>query len=351
MGIQKSIGARCDITRQKDRTSCSIILYTYYVQCGHTLNRAGESYLKYFVTILCALVFAAFLNLKETPVMDNRGTPSVLTNAVHHPLETQAQAFEQRFSNQIEQWLTMLAEEVPFTAWQQAKWEKYPLGPGTHGWIVMITSALSDRELGYMVVSATTEGDFALVEYGIGPYPLFSTSTLQSAIAYHGLEQDHMTTIDRYYYHPLQAIWHWQGNDMIALLNGIDGEAYYIDQHIVAQETYVTHAAIADLALISSSSQLIDRHRLPIFDPYDNMQWLIEPPLNIATFADLSSLLEQSNRIIHSAHLFGNSIRLQVAIIGYHLWDNAEPYIMIDQQSTRYIPFSLLLQHGQFFEG
>lgn len=66
--------------------------------------------------------------------------------------------------------LNKLAAEAPFTAWKDAGIEYYPLGPGTHSWLVNVMKG--EQRIGYMIISATDQGGYMLSEYGAGTYGL-----------------------------------------------------------------------------------------------------------------------------------------------------------------------------------
>lgn len=67
-----------------------------------------------------------------------------------------------------------LSADAPFTSWKEARTDYYPLGPGTHSWLVNIMDG--GQRIGYLIVSATEQGGYMLSEYGTGtsglPYSL-----------------------------------------------------------------------------------------------------------------------------------------------------------------------------------
>src|SRR5687768_5268424 len=81
------------------------------------------------------------------------------------------------FDVSVNQWIKEIAKRPEFAEWraETVSWERHPLGPGLHGWIVMISN--TDRSLGYLVVTVDPDGHYVLGEYGVGEYPLFSENT------------------------------------------------------------------------------------------------------------------------------------------------------------------------------
>src|SRR5690348_15386622 len=50
----------------------------------------------------------------------------------------------------IDLWIQHLGQENSFKNWTGAHWTSYPLGPGTHGWVVIIEQG--KQQVGYLIV-------------------------------------------------------------------------------------------------------------------------------------------------------------------------------------------------------
>ena len=82
----------------------------------------------------------------------------------------------EKFDQAVNRWIDELSKQEVYREWKQAKWRREPLGPGLHGWIVLLTSAAGDRNIGYLIVNVNPEGDFILTEYGNGEYMTFTSA-------------------------------------------------------------------------------------------------------------------------------------------------------------------------------
>ncbi len=79
-------------------------------------------------------------------------------------------SFSERFEEAVKGWVSELSQQQEYAAWHHAQWRREPLGPGMHGWIVILSD--QERAIGYMVVSMDDSGKLQLSEYGLGEYPL-----------------------------------------------------------------------------------------------------------------------------------------------------------------------------------
>lgn len=99
------------------------------------------------------------------------------------PHEAGAPAELRRFA---EETAAKLAMDEPFRAWQGATFGYHPLGPGSHGWLVLVKNG--EVQHGYMVISVSEQGAYTLSEYGAGIDNLpYSLNDLRRFLAQHGL--------------------------------------------------------------------------------------------------------------------------------------------------------------------
>lgn len=254
----------------------------------------------------------------------------------------------------IAEWKLKLSNEEGFEAWKQASWSSYPLGPGTHGWIVLLHS--DGQEVGYMVVQATENGSFQLAEYGTGEYPLFSIHTLYRTLVQQELISDDTVTFEqfaadpgivkeRWYYGALSAMW----------IIELDQETYCIDAktgEILPLKQAPDTQQLIDSSLVGSSlSGEAEQLLLPAFDPYERLPWVQGTPLSITQLSELKEQLKSQAELTYVAELYQDQtpVTLSLAVIGYEQWDREEPFLIIDHDGPRYIPLKLAIEQGQFY--
>ncbi|MDF2669922.1 MAG: hypothetical protein K0R67_2228 [Paenibacillus sp.] len=270
----------------------------------------------------------------------------------------------QDIDEQIQRWIDSLSVQKGFEAWKKAKWTRYPLGPGSHGWIVILQTS-EQEELGYLVVSATQDGQLALTEYGAGASPLFSMTTLYRTLMQQELIADSYTfeqfitsppmDIQRLYYSPLHAVWH------IAADAGRQSVDYFLDaktgEQLPLKDTsfsrWNTSEASGDsivMTNLSGPSDLLQEVERPGFDPFHNTYWLQGKPLAIADLNQLHTALQQQDNIVYAAKLYNKQVLAPFAVIGYTLWSGStQPFVRLEQEGSRYIPLQELLENGFFF--
>ncbi len=258
----------------------------------------------------------------------------------------QISATMQAMHNQIDAWLNELAQQTAFAEWPTAERTVTALGPGTHSWLV--TLAQGQETVGYLVVQATPNGAFRLGEYGLGSEPLYSASVLQRSLASLGLDDAKDTLqIEQRYASPLLAAWRIvKEGESPLYLDAKTGEQLPIQDTIWLK-------AVADSVLEASSivgaSEPTPFLLLPTFDVYERMPWLTGAPLSIS-FRELAIKLSQQDHIWYSSEPYGGAHRFVWAVIGYHGWSDGLPYMAIDHEGTRYIPFDILAANGHYYD-
>lgn len=116
--------------------------------------------------------------------------------------------------------LNKLAAEAPFTAWKDAGIEYYPLGPGTHSWLVNVMKG--EQRIGYMIISATDQGGYMLSEYGAGTYGIpYSLLELRQFLVQEGLIPSSYTGKIKLtaLYAPLLPVWKIVIDDKTIFIN------------------------------------------------------------------------------------------------------------------------------------
>jgi hypothetical protein len=263
------------------------------------------------------------------------------------------------FDSTVNQWISELSEQDEFTQWKSStlQWDRQPLGPGLHGWVVILTD--HGEELGYLVVTVDPEGNYHLAEYGQGEYPLFSENTLYRSLVQHELidsslsyEQfladSHMTR-ERIYLGPLQNIWLFRVGNESYQLDAKTGDLMSIDTHILDRimksetEAHSWAAPKADTQHVQKSLQL------PAFDPYYDLSWIVKSPNTIKDLQSLQASLNSGQLFTFVTDLYEDTVVYAFSVTGYHQWNAGDPFISIDQNGTRFIPAQLMMQTGRYY--
>ncbi|GAB2693461.1 hypothetical protein ACFQWB_10155 [Paenibacillus thermoaerophilus] len=294
---------------------------------------------------MAALVLAAALSA----VPGLRGATAAAGQAIAygqaspHGQEPEAEA---SMDEHIEQWIQALAETEPFAEWLGASWDKQPLGPGTHAWVVVLSR--EGRDIGYLVVEALADGDYRLGEYGSGDYPLFGTNALYRELVRHGIYS--YTSIDRWYQDGLHALWivRTADSDTPILLDARTAEWLPLESVPSAEEAPDTGAG-GNPVPQDDSRQVIRSQQVESFDPYDDLSWLIDAPLDIDQAQSLIDTLEEAGRLTFVSKLYGKRITAPLAVTGYQEWSDGRLYIRLEQSGVRYLPWGGWISFGRFY--
>lgn len=333
------------------------------------------------------LIFFIFMILGGTPFF-SQGLDSSIKDL---PVSQESQQLPEtsplpNFEDQIHLWIHELSSQPNFKTWKTAQWTSHPLGPGTHGWVILITN--KSEELGYLIVNSTPTGEIILSEYGNGPTPLYSMLRLYQTLLQHELipaglsytawTQERNWQLNRLYLQPFLALWGVQkSNDLVA-------DTYYFDAKTgdllsLSEQDILNLSKTSSKSSIKSStkrstkrssdslskpstlirpSHIISTLSLPSFDPYEQINWIDHPPLKIKDFNDLKTALKTQKKLTFTARPVDetqstSSILIPFAVIGYHGWDHSERYIAVDpiglQEGIRYIPFSAFVNSGSYY--
>lgn len=267
----------------------------------------------------------------------------------------------------VKGFLASIAKEAGFEAWAQADWQIYPLGPGTHSWVVLLHSG--STELGYLIISATEEGGLRLMEYGQGTSPLFSMNTLYHSLVQRELILDSLSLdafaaqppvqLKRWYIPPMQAVWEVQtggdplyldaktGQELPDIAQWLAAQAEADDQPFAQEQPFVaTDAAgqpqpgVLDEAWTGGEP----------FDPFIQPVWLTGQPLEKVSFQQWKALLLQPDTLItYLGKWYGDMALYPLPVSGYHLWSNGGPFIQLEHDGSRYVPFADAESLGAFY--
>lgn len=268
-----------------------------------------------------------------------------------------------QIDEQIEHWIVQLAEANDWESWKSpaTSWQKQPLGPGQHGWVVLLEH--NGETIGYLVVYAdpyAPEDKLVLGEYGEGPSALFSIHTLYQTMVQHGLIPDGYD-LDalkersdgqrRSYLGPLQAVWEIDWNGRTYYFDAVTGEQLPLqsDWFQTAQKLDLEKNKCSHTEMKTAS--LSEMKKLEAFDPYEQWIWLVEQPLHVDRFSDLQPWLREDNQVSYVSLLYHKQITVPFAVSGYQQWTSCnETFIRVDHfGAQRFIPFAALQQFGEFY--
>ncbi|WP_442601324.1 hypothetical protein [Paenibacillus sp. KN14-4R] len=275
----------------------------------------------------------------------NRDQPPVVTDKVI-PLD------QSELHDNITEWKKLLAKQPGWESWKQASWSVYPLGPGTHGWIVELTQ--DGQKVGYMIVSGDMHGGYVLTEYGKGSNPLFSLDTLHRVLTERGIISNHITVndlvqgtainINRIYINALQALWKIVVNGKASYFDAITGALLDLEQEPTAS---IPDPHAQPSIGLTANLPLLAEH--PVFDPYERMPWLTGKPLHISNFAAFQRAFKNNDELRLVCELYNGKLSMPLPVLGYVQWEQSEPLLIVDQEGERYISLSIALQLGNLY--
>lgn len=257
-----------------------------------------------------------------------------------------------------------LAAEAPFKSWKNAQSKYYPLGPGTHSWLVNVMNG--DQRIGYMIITATTEGGYVLSEYGAGNEGLpYSLSELRQLLVQEGLIPSTYSgkLALKPLYLPLLPLWEVT----------LSGKKFYINaavpeilpwSYTKVETLSIKASTVANLYSFSKNTRIPQ----PIFlshqssDPYENILWIKNPKLPIFGEDEFSTLLQQKGSLVFQSAGHNDSVGGPLMITGYQIWRTVDDpsesvqknnnllYAAIGPEGKRFVPLPLLQKYGTLHE-
>ncbi|XEC93040.1 hypothetical protein AB6A23_16850 [Paenibacillus tarimensis] len=264
---------------------------------------------------------------------------------------------------QVTRWVDELSNQPSFENWKEASIDISALGPGTHGWYVNIVNG--GQAVGYMIVNARSDGGFTLGEYGLGVEPMFAARPLHRSLvqlelipsSYFKLapadqKQNPMFTAERLYLSPLHSVW------KVTLVKQKQNKVHYFDaktgEYLPINDSQWT-AAREQSELITSDETAAELSFIQTsqtnksFDPYERFPWLTQAPIQGELLQVLKTALNRQHKIWFSSEPYDESTRYVWPVIGYHIWDNNQMFIAVEQEGSRFIPLASLTSHGHFY--
>ncbi|MGY4760000.1 hypothetical protein ACVNS2_10460 [Paenibacillus caseinilyticus] len=264
--------------------------------------------------------------------------------------QTAAPAQKHQTAGSLEEAVQALIRELSaqegFESWAKAEWTSYPLGPGTHGWVVLLKT--DGVEAGYLVIQDAGAGRYLLSEYGRGEYPLFSLQTLHHSLVRLDLIPSD-THAERLYYNPLEALWQ---------ITAPGGPVRYLDaktgEELPLHPGEVPHKELPAGEGISyqTGSPAPKPERLiggSPFDAYERLPWVTSPPASPPSPAQLGEWLKQGSRPIYAAEVYGGRHLIPLAVTGLAVWSGGTAYVRALQDDDRYLPLGALHHLGGFY--
>ncbi|PZE20916.1 hypothetical protein [Paenibacillus xerothermodurans] len=273
--------------------------------------------------------------------------------SVHQPASAEESAADTErtitstaMADAVNQWIHNIAGEHGYSSWRQATWTSQPLGPGTHGWIIIVTS--NGKTVGYMVIHAAEPDkpdSYRLTEYGHGDKPLFSLQTLHQALVQ--LELIHTSyQTERLYYAPLHTVWRVTSHGSEHYADAKTGEILPLDSF--SSQSMPLHALDASTRLAPKHT-IISSRQLSVFDPYERLPWASGEDVNYPSFGELQGELDARKRLTYAAAIFNGTITAPLAVTGYHKWSNQECFLLLEQNGQRAVPYEAAAILGKFY--
>lgn len=311
---------------------------------------------KWIVTIALSIVFfGGWLALASIATGAPNGTVSTESDSDSVPIDDKI-AFNPSYGTaldqQIDEWIGVLAREKGFEEWREATWKRYPLGPGQHGWLVLLSR--EGKDAGYLVVSGENE-KWQLLEYGNGESPLFSAATFTRTLKQYGFAADEhaAATAQMRYAGAFQAVWQVGTGEQATFYDAITGEEFPLDEAVILDAEKKWDHFVGEFGLaLTDLTRLHKQVQLAVFDPFEKLSWVDNDALTVPTASAFVSRLhtdQDESEMTFAARLFGRRITVPFAVTGYDEWNNGEVYVRIDHFGERYIPYFLFQQFGEFY--
>ncbi|CAG7651021.1 hypothetical protein ACFQI7_21515 [Paenibacillus allorhizosphaerae] len=252
-------------------------------------------------------------------------------------------------SEAANRFIGVLSSQQGFEQWKQSTWTSYPLGPGTHGWVILVAS--SGRDIGYLVLYDAGPDKYRLAEYGNGEYPLFSMQTLYRSMVQLELF-DYSYKTERLYYNPLQAVWKItvQGADREWYLDAKTGEELpFQDGSKLPKVETGTSPGTKPFTKTEPAHNIIEAGQTAPAEPNQRLPWVQGKPEAGMTERKLQEWIRSARKPVFSAELYSGSVILPLSVSGYHVWSGGDVYVKVLQDDDRYLPFETLASAGGFY--
>lgn len=291
-----------------------------------------------------------------------------------------------------------LAKKDPFQQWVHADTERFPLGPGMHGWFIRVMD--KQKQIGYMILQADADGRIRLSEYGLGEQQPFDESTLQDALlnrqqqlAEERNKEVQVTSIYPYQLAPLLTVWRveWH-NGTVDWLDAQSGEWLPLPKQyapaptkrdVSDSPTLLSLPSMNQSNLMGSKERLLPASQavaslqsyrevaspsnlIAPFDPYKNLKWMTKQSI---TSSKELPLTYRDQNWVYVQRISGGVVNQPFSYIGIQKWilgggnidgqsnssdlvnTRDDVYVIVaspDMKSMRWLPSADALQAGAF---
>lgn len=306
--------------------------------------------LKFVLTslLLSTSLLAWPFDLWPAHAVDAPAGGAAVTSAQAQP-EAQSDIPAPSLQHAVDRFIQELAARPDFESWKQGSWTSYPLGPGTHGWIVMIS--VNGKEAGYLVVQASGQDSYRLIEYGKGEYPLFGMQTL-----YHSLVRleliEYPYHAERIYYNPLQALWKITvpESEKIWYIDAKTGEELPLanDSQLPSPEAGIMVKPLPVTKTESAHTITVTGYTEPP-DVYERLPWVQGKAETSPSFKTLRQWIDEQRKPVFVAELYSGRVNVPLAVSGYQVWSSGDSFVQVRQDDDRYLPLHGISSLGGFY--
>jgi hypothetical protein len=254
-----------------------------------------------------------------------------------------------------------ISEQSLFTSWITSQLQYFPLGPGTHSWLVTVSK--DQEELGYLIFTANDSDPqiYILSEYGSSPSVPYHLTSLHQTLS--KLNNNPLSTafvrpigIERLYA-PLLPLWKVSFADQETLyLNAQTMDILPWDeshlQKLNLQPSNLSAAYFSVKELSYTSIKAVSRQGKR--DPLANLNWITTPRLSLLTEDAIIKYLNKGNNLIFTYPQHNDDLGGPFAISGFHKWSSPKGilqqtiYVGTGLSGQRFIPLSYLHSKGEF---
>ena len=306
---------------------------------------------------LSSLLFSSQLTAAGIPV----GTIKIAV----HELNIKTDPAPSTLKDFVQLNMDKLSKEATFKSWKGAESQYYPLGPGTHGWLVNVMK--DEQRIGYLIITAKNEGGYELSEYGAGNEGLpYSLSQLRQLLVQEGLiSSSYSGTLSLTpLYSPILPLWEVTISGKRLYINAAEPEILPWNYN-KAESVLKMSATAVNLKFIAG-----DYKRTPqaiyrtagTSDPFENLLWITTPKLPTISDNDFSAVLKTKGNLVFQSAGRNDIVGGPLMISGYQLWraesvtgetgtkNTNKLYAVVGRDGKRFVPLSLLQQYGTLHE-
>ncbi|ASA20719.1 hypothetical protein [Paenibacillus donghaensis] len=250
-----------------------------------------------------------------------------------------------------------LAADAPFSSWKNAQLETYPLGPGTHSWLVNVMNG--GQRVGYLIISAAADGGYVLSEYGAGTEGLpYSMTDLRRYLVQSALiPSSYSGTLDvTALYGPLLPVWKIKlGTETLYIHAAVPQVLPWGEQEAAKRLGAQTVVAPAITSFQPDAAPVRSTRSGGPDDPYADLSWLSAPKLSAAMAERLVSAIPPGGSLAYQAAGRNDSLGSPFMITGSQRWSTgagqpavsaAVMYAATGPGGRRYLPLAVLQQAG-----